>query len=112
VDYANADTAVAKLDKALAKKHMLAVNVSDARAVFNLDGKSIRDVLAKGSPADMSKHALEVGDIRRTRIGQLPVAFWFDTETTATVVCFRSVGEHIFDWLKTAAQKGTTPDFH
>ena len=112
VDYAVADTVVAKLEKAMAGAHVLAVNVSDARAVFNLEGVGIRDVLAKGSPANMSASAFANDDLRRTRLGQLPVAFWLGSDTTATVVCFRSVGEHVFNWLKAAAQKGTSPKYY
>ena len=112
VDYATADTVVAKLEKAMTGTHVLAVNVSDARAVFNLEGVGIRDVLAKGSPANMSADAFAVGDLRRTRLGQLPVAFWLGSDTTATVVCFRSVGEHVFNWLKAATQKGTSPKYY
>ena len=112
VDYAQADAIVAKIDKALAGTHILAVNVSDARAVFSIEGKGIRDVLAKGSPANMSTEALGIGTLRRTRLGQLPVAFWMGSDTTATVICFRSVGEHVFNWLSNAAQKGATPGFY
>jgi sarcosine oxidase subunit gamma len=112
LDYATADAVVAKLDKALAGSHMLAVNVSDARAVFKLEGAAIRDVLAKGSPANMSAQALGINTLRRTRLGQLPVAFWLDTDKTATVICFRSVGEHVFNWLTNAAQKGALPKYY
>ena len=112
VDHAKADVTIAKLDKALAGSHMLAVNVSDARAMFSLEGTGIRDVLAKGSPANLSINALKVGEVRRTRLGQLPVAFWLNTDKSASVICFRSVGEHVFNGLKTAAQKGTAPKYY
>lgn len=112
VDHANADATVAKLDKALAKNHILAVNVSDARAMFSLEGAGIRDVLAKSSPANLSADAFKTGEMRRTRLGQLPVAFWLSTEKAAYVVCFRSVGEHVFNGLKAAAQKGTAPRYY
>jgi sarcosine oxidase subunit gamma len=112
VDHAKADAAVAKLDKALSGSHMLAVNVSDARAMFSLEGTGIRDVLAKSSPANLSADAFKVGEIRRTRLGQLPVAFWLSSDNNASVVCFRSVGEHVFNGLKAAAQKGTAPKYY
>jgi sarcosine oxidase, subunit gamma len=112
VDHAMADAIVAKLDKALASNHALAVNVSDARAMFTLEGTPIRDVLAKGSPANLSADAFQIGDMRRSRLGQLAVAFWLSSDTSASVICFRSVGEHVFSWLSTAAQKGTTPQFY
>jgi len=107
VDYANADAVVAKLDKALSGTHALAVNVSDARAVFEIKGTDVRDVIAKGSPADMNRNALPIGVMRRSRLGQLPVAFWMEDDKTARLVCFRSVGEHVFIWLKNASEKGT-----
>lgn len=112
VEHSVADATAAKLDKALNKEHALAVNVSDARAVFTLEGPVIRDVLAKGSPANMAADALALNTVRRSRLGQLPVAFWLSTDKTATVICFRSVGEHVFNWLKTAAQKDALPNFH
>lgn len=112
IAHAGADAGVAKLDKSLSGEHALAVNVSDARGVFTLTGPKIRDVLAKGTPADMARAALPVGEVRRTRLGQLPVAFWFTTETDATLVCFRSVAEHVFNWLEMAARNGSDPQFH
>lgn len=111
-DYANADAVVAKLDKALSGEHMLAVNVSDARTVFNLDGKEIRDVLAKGTPADLSVDVLGLNQMRRSRIGQIAVAFWFTSETSAKLVCFRSVGPHMMTWLTTAASKDARVGYH
>ncbi len=112
VDHAQADTIVADLDKALTGTHMLALNVSDARAMFTLEGADIRDVLAKGTPANLSEDTFQIGDMRRTRLGQIAVAFWFSSDTVASVVCFRSVGDHVFNWLKSAAQKSTTPKFY
>lgn len=112
VDHAKADATVAKLNKVLSGSHILAVNVSDARAMFSLEGAGIRDVLAKGSPANLSADALQIGELRRTRLGQLPVAFWLSSEKSAFVVCFRSVGEHVFNGLKNAAQKGTSPKYY
>ncbi len=112
VDYADADAVVAKISKSLGAAHHLAVNVSDARAVFNLPGDQIRDVLAKGSPADMSNDAFPIGEVRRTRIGQLAVAFWFTDAQNAKLVCFRSVGGHIMRWLENASEIGSEVGFH
>jgi sarcosine oxidase subunit gamma len=112
VDYANVDAIIAKLEKALSGVHSLIANVSDARAVFDLSGTQIRDVLAKGSPADMSASALPINEVRRTRIGQLAVAFWFADDTTARLVCFRSVAGHIMTWLENASESGSEVGFH
>jgi sarcosine oxidase subunit gamma len=107
--YDAADDAVARLDAALDGVHHLAVNVSDARATFTLEGAGLRQVLAKGSPADLSAKGLPEGEIRRSRIGQIAAAFWLSGPETATVVCFRSVGAHMFAWLSTAAEADTLP---
>lgn len=109
VKYDQAEAAVAKLSKALADEHHLAVNVSDARAVFTLSGAGLRDVLAKGTPADVSEAAFKPGVIRRSQLGLVAAAFWMTSEAEATVVCFRSVGEYMYNWLCTAAKPGTLP---
>ncbi len=111
VDYDKADSLVAKLDKTMKGEHMLAVNVSDARAVFTLEGKGVREVIAKGAPADLSVEGFQPGEIRRTRIGQLAAAFWLSDEAQMHVICFRSVGEHLFNWLCNAAEQDSLPEF-
>jgi sarcosine oxidase subunit gamma len=111
VNYDQAEALVKKLGKALAGEHHLVVNVSDARAVFSLSGKPIRDVLAKGTPADVGADTFVPGVIRRSELGQVAAAFWLESETEATVVCFRSVGEYMFKWLKTAANPASLPIF-
>lgn len=110
VDYADADATVAKLEKALEGEHHLAVNVSDARAHFRLTGKGVREVIAKGTPANMAADALPVGEMRRTRLGQVAVAVWLSDEETLDLVCFRSVGEFVWDWLNTVNVEGSLPD--
>ncbi|MEM9716095.1 MAG: sarcosine oxidase subunit gamma family protein [Pseudomonadota bacterium] len=109
-EYDAADAMVAKLDKALAKEHALAVNVSDARAFFKIEGDAIKDLLAKGTPADLTGFA--PGQFRRSRLGQIAAAFWMVNETEAHVVCFRSVGEHMFNWLARANDPNAILELH
>ncbi len=103
-----ADKLVDDLTQALAGQHHLAVTVSDARAMFELTGApgTLRDVLAKVTPADLNPTALAPGEMRRTRLAQVPAALWFVAEGTARVVCFRSVAQYVFDLLSTAARPG------
>ncbi|MEL7114941.1 MAG: sarcosine oxidase subunit gamma family protein [Pseudomonadota bacterium] len=103
VPYADADETVAKIDGAMGKAHHLAANVSDARALFTLTGPGIRDVLAKLTPADLSQTALPLAEVRRTRLAQVPAAFWFSADDTCHVICFRSVAQYVFDILKASA---------
>ncbi len=106
VPYSEAGATVAALDKALKGQHFLAVNVSDARAVFEVKGAAVREVVAKLAPVDMAPEAFKPGQFRRTRFAQVAAAFWMVDEETVRVVCFRSVAEYMFNLLKDAAEPG------
>lgn len=96
-----------KLYKALGEAHALAVDVSDARAVFRLSGADAREVLAKLAPVDLAPGSFEPGMFRRTRVAQVPAAFRMVDVETFEIICFRSVARYVFDLLKTAAQPGS-----
>lgn len=106
VSHDAADKTVESLSQALAGEHHLAVNVSDARAVFRLAGGAVREIIAKLCPVNMAPGEFGAGQIRRTRMAQVPAAFWMVDEETLEVVCFRSVAEYVFNLLKDAAQPG------
>jgi sarcosine oxidase subunit gamma len=101
----------ARLSAALGAAHHLAVDVSDARAVFVIEGPGAREVLAKGAPVDLSRAAFGSGDLRRTRLGQIAVAFWMTGEDRFELVCFRSVADFAETWLRTAAAPDSLPGF-
>ena len=102
--YAAVPAALEAIAKAMGKEHHLAVDVSDARAVFRVEGAKADQVLAKLSPVDVAR--LEPGELRRTRAAQVAAAFWKDGEGY-TVVCFRSVARYVFDLLATSAKPGS-----
>ena len=101
--YAGVAEALEAIAKAMGKEHHLAVDVSDARAVFRIEGEKAEQVLAKLSPVDFA--ALEPGELRRTRAAQVAAAFWKEGEGY-TLVCFRSVARYVFDLLATSAKPG------
>lgn len=109
--YTQADFSLATLEAKLKGSHFMATNLSDARAQFVLTGRGAREVLAKGAPIDLSSAAFGPGDLRRTRIGQLAAAIWTVDGKEFNLVCFRSVAGFMFDWLKTAAEPGSLPEF-
>lgn len=111
VDYDKVDAITAEISSAMQGEHHMAVNVSDARAVFMIEGRGAREVLAKGAPVDLSPEAFGVGDLRRSRIGQLAAAFWMTDDETFELVCFRSVGAFMFDWLSNAARERSLPEY-
>lgn len=98
--YAEVSDALAKLAKSLAGEHYLAVDVSDARAVFRVEGDRAAEVLQKLSPVDFEK--LEPGELRRSRTAQVAAAMW-QQDQGFTVVCFRSVAKYVFDLLANAS---------
>lgn len=98
--YAEVSDALAKLAKSLAGEHYLAVDVSDARAVFRVEGDRAAEVLQKLSPVDFEK--LEPGELRRSRTAQVAAAMW-QQDQGFTLVCFRSVAKYVFDLLANAS---------
>lgn len=96
----------AAIDRALAPQHHLAVDMSDARALFRIKGPGARAVLAKGAPVDLAPAAFGPGDFRRSRLGQVAAAFWMPAPDVFELMCFRSVADFVADWLETAARSG------
>lgn len=102
--YAEVGAALAALAKALAGQHHLAVDVSDARAVFRVTGAKADQVLRKLSPVDFDR--LAAGELRRTRAAQVAAAYWRDGDGF-TVVCFRSVAGYVMGLLTHSAMPGS-----
>ncbi|WP_170528948.1 sarcosine oxidase subunit gamma [Ruegeria arenilitoris] len=112
VPYAEVEAKLAAMQGALSGVHALAVNVSDARAVFRVSGSTAREVLGKVAPVDFSSDAFQPGQIRRTRLAQVAGAFWMDDAESFRVVCFRSVADYVFKLLKVAAQPGSEVGYY
>jgi sarcosine oxidase subunit gamma len=111
-DHAQASKLAFDLTEALTGQHHLALDVSDARAMFSVTGEAgrLRDVLSKITPADIG--ALPAGEMRRTRLQQVAGAIWFESETEARVICFRSVARYVFDLLAMSARDGGAVGYH
>ena len=101
--YAQVAQALAGLATALVGQHHLAVDVSDARAVFRVEGAKADQVLRKLAPVDFDR--LDPDELRRTRLAQVAAAFWRDDQGF-TVVCFRSVAAYVMGLLSQAAAPG------
>jgi sarcosine oxidase subunit gamma len=102
--YGETGAALAAIATALKGQHYLAETVSDARAVFRIEGAKADQVLAKLSPVDFA--TLEPNELRRTRAAQVAAAFWKD-EAGYTLVCFRSVASYMMGLLTHSAQNGS-----
>jgi len=100
-----AQAAAGAARKALAQSHALVADVSDARCVFRLVGAEAPEVLARLAPVDMS--GLAADELRRTRLAQVPAAFWRSGADSFDLVAFRSVAAYVFDLLQSAAASST-----
>ncbi|MEQ5870412.1 sarcosine oxidase subunit gamma [Sagittula sp. NFXS13] len=101
----DANSACADLAAKLADQHALVVDVSDARAHFQIEGRVVRETIAKLAPVDMHPDAFAPGELRRTRFGQVAAGFWLQDDRTARVFCFRSVREYMAKLLAVAADE-------
>jgi sarcosine oxidase subunit gamma len=104
---ADAPAKSAELAQTLSGSHALVAEISDARAMFTLNGTHVREVLAKLCPADMAPGALPVNELRRTKLAQVAAAVWLSDDATAHVICFRSVADYAFGALKAASHKAS-----
>lgn len=102
--YAEVGGALSAIAAALKGQHHLAVDVSDARAVFRIEGGKADQVLRKLSPVDFDR--LEPGELRRTRAAQVAAAFWAEADGF-TLVCFRSVADYVMQLLSHSARPGS-----
>ncbi len=101
--YNDVAKAIELIGKKLSGIHHLAVDVSDARAVFRIEGPKATEVLMKLAPVDFA--ALSNGELRRTRVAQVAAAFWLD-DRGFTLVSFRSVARYVMELLEHSAQDG------
>ena len=109
--YPEVATKLNELVSGLGDAHALAVDVSDARAVFQVSGPHAREVMAKLAPVDLSPEAFKPGMFRRTRLAQVAGAFRMFDADSFEIICFRSAGQYVFDLLKIAAQPGSEVNF-
>ncbi len=104
MDYHATGAAMTVLEAALKGTHHLAVVVSDARAMFRIEGACADQVLRKLCPVDFDR--LEPLEVRRTRAAQVAAAFW-SHDGGYTLVCFRSVAAYMMALLTQSARPGS-----
>jgi len=102
VGYERVNDTLDAITTALVGEFHLTADVSDARAVFRIEGSNAAHVLARLSPVDVHPDVFGIGNMRRSRLAQVAAAFWRD-ETGFDLVCFRSVGDYVETLLATAA---------
>lgn len=102
--YDQVRAALAQIHEHLSEQHYLAVDVSDARALFQIQGDKADQVLRKLCPVDFDR--LDEKEICRTRAAQVACAFWRD-DGGFKLICFRSVAQYMMDLLAHSAKTHT-----
>jgi sarcosine oxidase subunit gamma len=105
--YDEAGAALVTLEQTLAGAHHLVANVSDARAVFRIEGGKAVQVLSKLMPVDFA--TLAPRELRRSRAAQVAAAVWAQ-DGGFTLVCFRSVAAYVMGLLSHSAMPGSELD--
>lgn len=103
----DAAAVTAALTQGFGAAHSLAVDVSDMRAAFSIDGAQALQVLQKLCPADLA--AMPADGVRRTRAAQVACGIW-RRESGYVLIGFRSVGDYLRGLLQGAARPGTQLD--
>ena len=88
------------------------MNISDSRTFFDIEGIGVQNVLGKLCPVDLSPSMFKVGDFRRTRMAQVPVALSFLSLNKFQVMCFTSVKDYVHKLLKISISKGSEVNFY
>jgi sarcosine oxidase subunit gamma len=97
------------LVKALDGIHSLAVDVSDMRAIFRLEGDNARVVLNKGTSVDFTDGTLGVGTVRRLRYAEIAAAVHVvsDAPCVMHMYLFRSYADYAWSYLSKTAAKAS-----
>ena len=105
----NLETQLKKLKEGFKNVSSLILDVSNSRSIIELSGFYIRDILAKNTPVDLSPNFFKKGMFRRTRFGQVSVAFWCLEETKWFMVCRSSETEYVFQLLDDSNKQESLP---
>ena len=102
----NAGSLAQSFTGALKGIHSLCADLSDARAIFRLEGTGARDVLNKGTSVDFTASGYGQGSVRRLRYAEI-AAMVHVVATGPDVIdlyVFRSHADYAWDYLTTTAK--------
>jgi sarcosine oxidase subunit gamma len=92
-----------RLGEAL-KGHAAVTDQSDGRAVLDLWGLRVRDLLAKGCPVDLHPRAFVRADVAVTAIAGMGVQLWhWENSDSFSIAVARSTAASFWSWLTHSA---------
>ena len=92
----------------LAGSHCLVTDMSDARAIFRLEGDNVREVLNKGTSVDFTSAELMAGSVRRVLFGQAAALVHVVSADPDVIdlYVFRSFADYAWRYLQAVARTG------
>lgn len=91
------------LSSVLAGQHYALSTISDALAVYQLEGKAVREVLSKGCSVDLHRSAFSAGQSFQSRLGHAGITCICTAENSITLICRYSFSDYVETWLKDSA---------
>lgn len=91
------------ISQSFEKKHFAATIISDALRLYDLKGKYVRDMLAKGCSLDLHHTIFIKGQSAQTQIGHAQVILACENQHHIILICRTSFSDYMETWLKDAS---------
>ncbi len=84
-------------------QHFQLTLLSDALAIYELNGPYVRDILAKGCALDLHVSAFRPGQCAQSNLERAAVTLMCEAENSFRLICRTSFADYVETWLKDAA---------
>lgn len=91
------------LSTQLAGQHFQLTLISDALAVYELKGRYVREILAKGCTLDLHVAIFKPGQCAQSSLDRAAVTLMCETDNSFRLICRTSFADYVETWLKDAA---------
>ena len=87
----------------LSHQHFQLTILSDALAVYELNGPYVREILAKGCALDLHVSAFQPGQCAQSNLDRVAVVLMCEAVNSFRLICRTSFADYVETWLKDAA---------
>ncbi len=91
------------LSTQLTDQHFQLTLLSDALAVYELNGPYVREILAKGCALDLHVSVFQPGQCAQSSLERASVTLMCEAENSFRLICRTSFADYVETWLKDAA---------
>ena len=97
------------LSTQLTDQHFQLTLLSDALAVYELNGPYVREILAKGCALDLHVSVFQPGQCAQSSLDRASVTLMCEGENSFRLICRTSFADYVETWLKDACLLYTSP---